>query len=403
MAYRDIDVCPNKETSAVLKEVKKFAVEFMRPAGIALDQLASPAQALQDDSPLWEMFSRYRKLDLHALDIPEEQGGLGKADWMTSTLIAETLGYGDAGLAVSLVSAGLPFQCAARLDVKKVKEILTSYCESGDCPTIACTYLSCLNFMQDHSSRNGSDKLPVTATPDKGKYVLNGTTPPLPNAPFATHVFLEFTINLKNSPPRTALAVIPLDSPGVSRKAPLDVSGQRSLLRAALEFKDLKITKGNILTDEDAVLKGLHKDYVVRLNQCLGLVFCGLAMSAFDQTLEYSRGRIQGGVPIFSHKNIKLQFFKMFKMIEAARANARRLACHYHDCSVECSLAHALAAKCLSTETAVMAASEAIQILGGYGLTREFPMEKLFRDAHAAMIEHGVNQDLALEAMECFK
>jgi alkylation response protein AidB-like acyl-CoA dehydrogenase len=91
---------------------------------------------------------------------------------------------------------------------------------------------------------------------------------------------------------------------------------------------------------------------------------------------------------------------KMFSAVEAARANARRMALYNRLNPMMPSVAHAVAAKCLSTETAFTVASEAMQIFGGYGLAKEFPIEKMFRDARASMIEDGVNEALALKAAE---
>ena len=104
-------------------------------------------------------------------------------------------------------------------------------------------------------------------------------------------------------------------------------------------------------------------------------------------------------MPIFEHQNIQLKIFKMFTLVEAARAATRRMAM-YNAVNQPPSGAHAVACKCFSTETAFQVASEAIQIFGGNGLSREYPIEKIFRDARAAMIEDGVNETLSLAAVE---
>ena len=91
---------------------------------------------------------------------------------------------------------------------------------------------------------------------------------------------------------------------------------------------------------------------------------------------------------------------KMFMQVEAARANTRRMAAYNRLNPLTPAVAHAVAAKCYSTETAFAVASEAVQIFGGYGLAREYPIEKMFRDARASMIEDGVNEALALKAAE---
>ena len=90
----------------------------------------------------------------------------------------------------------------------------------------------------------------------------------------------------------------------------------------------------------------------------------------------------------------------MFTMVEAARANSRRMILYNAAHPEAPSGTHAVAAKCLSTETATFVASEAMQIFGGYGLAREYPIEKMYRDARAGMIEDGVNETLSLQAVE---
>ncbi len=110
-----------------------------------------------------------------------------------------------------------------------------------------------------------------------------------------------------------------------------------------------------------------------------------LAQAAFDEALKYARVRVQGGAPIIDHQSIKLKLFKMHMMIESARAYSRRVALH-NATNPPGSAMHALSSKVYCTETAFKVASEAMQILGGYGLSREYPIEKMFRDARAGMI-----------------
>ena len=120
-----------------------------------------------------------------------------------------------------------------------------------------------------------------------------------------------------------------------------------------------------------------------------------MAKAAFDEALKYSRERIQGGKPIFEHQNIKLKLMEMFKTVEAARSLSRRTVL-YNAANPPGSLPHAVAAKIFSTEAATQVAGEAIQIFGGNGLSKEYIIEKIFRDAKASMIEDGENSALAL-------
>jgi len=113
--------------------------------------------------------------------------------------------------------------------------------------------------------------------------------------------------------------------------------------------------------------------------------------------LKYARERVQGGVPIFEHQNIKLKLMNMFTLVESARSLSRRTqAFNVSSLPAPGSLPHAVCAKGLSTEAAFKVASEAIQIFGGNGLSKEYSIEKMFRDARASMIEDGTNEALAL-------
>jgi alkylation response protein AidB-like acyl-CoA dehydrogenase len=131
----------------------------------------------------------------------------------------------------------------------------------------------------------------------------------------------------------------------------------------------------------------------------MAVMFGGLARAALDEAIKYARDRIQGGVPIIEHKNIKLKLFEMFMMTESARSLSRRLQL-YNSMSGSSSMLHTMAGKWMSTETAFKVASEAIQIFGGNGLSKEYAIEKIFRDARAAMIEDGTNEVLALSVVD---
>ena len=138
-------------------------------------------------------------------------------------------------------------------------------------------------------------------------------------------------------------------------------------------------------------------------NGWMGLCFAGTAQAALEEALAYSKTRVQGGKPISKHQNIKLKLVDMFASVEAARSLARRVAV-YNIGRVRGmrppALHYAIASKIFSTETAFRVASEAIQVFGGYGLSKEYVIEKIFRDARTAMIEDGVNESLAIEAAD---
>jgi alkylation response protein AidB-like acyl-CoA dehydrogenase len=143
----------------------------------------------------------------------------------------------------------------------------------------------------------------------------------------------------------------------------------------------------------------LEETMLAQVNGGTAVFFGGLARAAYEEAFKYANERIQGGVPIIQHQLIQLKIFKMFTMVESARALLRWMWL-YNAVNVPPSAPHAVACKCLATEAGFQVASEAIQVFGGIGLSREYPVEKMFRDARAGMIEDGVNELLSIAAVK---
>jgi alkylation response protein AidB-like acyl-CoA dehydrogenase len=130
-------------------------------------------------------------------------------------------------------------------------------------------------------------------------------------------------------------------------------------------------------------------------NAHMGTTFVGLARAALEHALEYAGTRIQGGLPISRHQNVKLRLFDMFRKVEAARALARRVFV-YNSTRQPALLAYSIASKTFCTDAAFDCAHQAVQVFGGNGLSRDYPVEKLLRDARAALIEDGCNDMLSI-------
>jgi alkylation response protein AidB-like acyl-CoA dehydrogenase len=129
-------------------------------------------------------------------------------------------------------------------------------------------------------------------------------------------------------------------------------------------------------------------------NAAMGALFVGVGRAALDLAIAYAKERVQGGVPIFEHQSVKGRLFKMFTQVEAARALAWR-AMLYNSTNVPL-IQYSIASKVFATNTAFETASAALQIFGGNGLSREYPIEKILRDARASMIEDGCNEVLSI-------
>ncbi|MBD3647650.1 MAG: acyl-CoA dehydrogenase, partial [Pseudomonadales bacterium] len=132
-------------------------------------------------------------------------------------------------------------------------------------------------------------------------------------------------------------------------------------------------------------------------NGGMGSLFCGLARAALEEAVSYAKERIQGGKPIIEHQAVKTRIFEMYRKVEAARALNLRVVTHN---AVNPKLELAITSKVTSTRTAMEVATEAMLILGGAGMTLEYPIEKMMRDASVSMIEDGENTLLGLVAVD---
>jgi alkylation response protein AidB-like acyl-CoA dehydrogenase len=199
-----------------------------------------------------------------------------------------------------------------------------------------------------------------------------------------------------------AVFLLPLDLPGITRGKPLDKIGQRTLNQGEIFFDNVKVPGQFFIMGGPEVYPAVWEYYLKGANIAMGQQFIGVARAAFDHALAYAKERVQGGVAIIEHQNVKSRLFRMFTQLESARSHIRRVAIAEATIEGGVPFQYAASAKVLSTQTAFDIASDAIQLFGGNGLTREYPVEKIFRDARASLIEDGENSMLGLMAASRF-
>lgn len=196
-------------------------------------------------------------------------------------------------------------------------------------------------------------------------------------------------------PERGCAVIVPMDTPGVSRGAPLDKFGQRALNQGAVIFDNVVLPTSNILAGPDDYKRAAYQVQSVG-NACMGAIFVGTARAAYELALGYAHERKQGGVSLVRHQSVASRLFHMYRKVEAARALARR-AMLYNLTQPVPALQVAMASKITSTQTAFEVASDALQIFGAVGIRRDRHIEKIFRDARLSMIEDGCNEILAIK------
>jgi alkylation response protein AidB-like acyl-CoA dehydrogenase len=405
MSYADLDLNLTDEQKIMRDMVEKFAMEVVRPAGIEMDKISDPAEAIDSSSILWSTIKQYRELGLHKRDMPEAVGGLGEElDPMSMILAGEALSYADTGLSTTLGGGSATFRIAAMIDDPEMQGWAKDFCADTSGEISGCWAITEPNHGSDWMNAVDTENADPRIGPDlKAKlhgdeYVISGQKSSwVSNGALATHATLHVALDDTRGMQGTGLAVVALDLPGISKGKPLNKIGLRALNQGEIFFDEVRIPRKMMIVAEPSIMNnGMFRNTLTAANGGMSIAFAGLARAAFDVALGYARERIQGGVPIFEHQNIKLKLFDMFRKVEAARSLSRRVV-QYNSATSEGSLAHAAAAKIESTKAAFEVATETVQIHGGNGLSREYLAEKLFRDARAGLIMDGTNEALALK------
>ena len=378
---------------AFYDSVRRFAREFVRPAGRQLDRM-SAEQVIAAGSPYWQVLLEFSKLGISAAML----AGLEpcKAAKITHLLLEE-LGWADAGLAVSIGAAFTP---------KRLAQLFGNRFLLDNIPdaAIGCWAITEPDHGSDFLDDDGRLMHPGTAarrpncvaTIRDGEIVIQGQKSAwVSNGTVAQYAALFCACDRGRGELERAALVVPLDASGVTRGKPLEKLGQRSLPQGEIYFDQVSISTDWLIAPVEDYRK-VARVQLTDANGGMGMYFCGVARAAFEHALDYAHERRQGGVPIVLHQNVRSRLLHMFRRVEAARALARRNA-EYNAVTGHAALIGAICAKLTSTQTAFDVASDALQIFGSNGLTPEYPIEKLLRDARSSLIEDGCNEVLAIK------
>jgi alkylation response protein AidB-like acyl-CoA dehydrogenase len=390
----DIEVGLTDEAAEIQATAHKFASEVLRPAGIELDRMTDPADVVAPESVLWSCFEKYHEIGLGTLLYDEEMEPYAKARLIA--LVNEELAWGDVGLAISLGLSGFHQPWVKQ---SGDEELIARFC-NPDVPTVGCWALTepdhgsdSVAFTEKHFSDPGL-KANCVARRDGDDYVIRGQKAAwVSNSSVADIAVLFCTLDQSQGFKGGGVFLVPMDLPGVSRPHPLDKLGQRSLNQGEIFYDDVRVPGSHMVLGPELYSVGLET-MLAHANSGMAQIFVGLGRAAYELALAYARERVQGGVPIFEHQSVRSRLFKMFAKVEAARSMARRVA--LYNAGGAPQIAHCIAAKTFVTNTVFEVTSDALQIYGGNGLSREYPMEKLLRDARASLVEDGCNEMLAI-------
>jgi acyl-CoA dehydrogenase len=360
-----------QEQIALQDMSRKFAANEIRPKAVEYDHAGQFPE---------DILEKAFGLGLMSGFIPEEYGGLGLSA-LDTCIIEEELGWGCSGVATSMTCNGLaltPILVAGTDDQKK--RFVAPFAEK-------LQYASfCLTEPGAGSDAGG---IATTAKKEGDSYILNGRKCFITNGSYATQYTVFASTDRSKGHKGLSAFIVPRSLPGVSVGKKEDKMGQRASDTADVLFEDVKVPAGNLLGKEGEGFKVamITLDYA---RPSVAALAVGVARAAFELAMQYSKERVQFGVPIAMNQAIHFMLADMAMDIEAARLLTYKGAWLLDEGkrnTKESSFAKAYAA-----DLAMRVTTDAVQIYGGYGYMRDYPVEKLMRDAKLLQIYEGTSQ-----------
>jgi alkylation response protein AidB-like acyl-CoA dehydrogenase len=352
---------------------RDFAVREIRPVSQEVDEA--------DTEMPWEVWYKAAGLGLTSFMLPEEYGGGGLTDCLTGCIVQEELCFGCSGIGNLITSGGFFAEPILVLGSEEQKrrwiEPLT-----GERPP--------LGGLATTEPASGSDAASIQTRADRTAdgYVLRGQKSWISNGGVAEAYVVFATVDPGSRSRGVTAFVVERDDRGVSFGAPMKKMGQRAIVNAEMFLEDAELPADRRLGEEGEGFSGLMQTFD-RSRVTLGAAATGLARAALEYATEYAKTREQFGKPIGEHQAVAFRLADMATRVDAARLLVWRAA-RKVDAGEEVTKEAAMA-KLFSSETAMWCTWAAVQTLGGWGYSREYPVEKWMRDAKLEEIEEGTS------------
>jgi acyl-CoA dehydrogenase len=356
-------------------EMRELALKFAR-------QEIIPVAGLYDEEGRFpaEIFKKAWELGLVNTCIPAEYGGNGFTS-LEGVLISEALAYGCMGMNTSFMAndlALLPIVIGGSDEQKK--KFLTPFTTEFRMASFCLT-----------EPGNGSDAAGLkTSLKDGGDHwVLNGEKMWITNAGHA-HLFVVYaTIDPELKHKGICAIVVDAQTPGIELGKKEDKMGHRSSDTRGVRFNNVKVPKENLLGDVGAGWK-IAMSTLDHSRPLVASSAVGGAWRAMELSTQYAKERVQFGVPIAKHQAVQFMIAEMAMKLEASRLMVYKAA-WLCDQGVK-NTDVASAAKAFAADSCMQTTTDAVQIYGGYGYSKEYPVEKLMRDAKLIQIYEGTSQ-----------
>jgi len=319
-------------------------------------------------------------LGAYGICVPEELGGAG-LDYLTLALVLEEIAAGDGGVSTTISVTNCPVNAILMMygNEAQKKQWLT--------PLAQGELLGAFCLTEPHVGSDAS-ALRTTATQDGDHYVINGVKQFITSGKNG-QVAIVIAVTDKGAGKKGMSAfLVPTDTPGYHVARLEDKLGQHSSDTAQINFDQCRVPLENRIGEEG-------EGYKIALSALEGgrigiaAQSVGMARSAFDYALQYSKERESFGTPIFNHQAVGFRLADCATQLEAARQLIWHAA-SLRDAGKPC-LKEAAMAKLFASEVAEQVCSAAIQTLGGYGVVNDYPVERIYRDVRVCQIYEGTS------------
>lgn len=326
-----------------------------------------------------ELFKWGFDMGLHMLEIPEEYGGIGLS-YETTAMIFEELAKADAGYAITFVTTFVALRNVILAGTKEQGQYFTDKIAPGGFAGFALT-----------EPNAGSDPAAMRATAvlDGDEYILNGTKTFITNGALSD-VFVGFFKTTPSAGHKGISAfIIDADTPGVTVGAHENKMGLRLSNTTDLIFENVRVKASAMVGPEGSGFK-LALNALNLSRAFVATLAVGIMQRALDESVKYAKERKQFGTPLIKFQMVQAMLADMAIKVEASRClvnNTMRMMDQGIKVQKEGSICKTFVSDCAQEVT-----SNAVQIFGGYGFSKEYPVEKLMRDCKVFQIFEGANQ-----------
>jgi acyl-CoA dehydrogenase len=366
-----VDFSLSPEAESLRDMARKFARTEMAPHAAECDRAARFPE---------EIYRKAHALGLMNLNVPAEYGGSGLS-LFEQCLIVEELAYACGGMTTSIIANCLALEPILLGGTPEQRSrILTPFCASYQLASFCLT---------EPSGGSDAGALRTRARRDGDSYVLEGEKCFITNAPHATLYTVFATVDPAARHRGVSAFVVPRSAEGVVPGKDEEKMGHRASSTSTVRFERVRVPAADrLLADGEGF--GLAMRTLDQTRTPIGALATGIGQAALDHAARYALKRETFGKPIAEHQAIQIKLANMAQAVRAARLLTWQAAWtidHGGKGTLESSIA-----KCFASDAALHVADEAIQTFGGYGYMRDYPVEKLLRDAKLTQIYEGANE-----------